>query len=178
MYGSKEMLGYKVVWKRMGNRIEAAVAVKGTSKGLPDKPVIPQETIIFVPLESLTEAHYVCAVLNSRTLELVVKHYSTVGGKAFASAHVLEHIRVPRFDSKDKTHARLSQLSSRAHQLKAANDEEALAEVETQIDQATAELWGITSAELKEREISEMAEFVKDLTPQELDELVKTLKKN
>lgn len=179
MYGSEEMLGsYKTVWKRMGNRIEAAVVAKGDSRWLPNKPVIPQETIIFVSSESLDEAHYLCAVVNSGTLELVVKHYSTVGGKAFASAHVLQHVRVPKFNSKNKLHDKLSQLSQRAHQLQAAGKEKELAEVEKRVDEAAAELWGITSKELIEQRVGEMAAVLRGRNPQELEEIIKVLKKD
>jgi len=152
IYGSEEMLApYKVVWKRMGNRIEAAVAKKGDGRWLPDKPVVPQETIIFVPFDGHEEAHYVCAVLNSGTLELVVKHYSTVGGKAFASAHVLQHVRVPKFNPKNKVHDQLSRLSQNAHQLQAIGKEKELVAVEKKIDDVAAELWGITAKELIEQ---------------------------
>ena len=44
----------------------------------------------------------------------------------------------------------LTALSQQAHQLAAAGDEEGLAAVEAQVDEAAAELWGITDRELKE----------------------------
>jgi hypothetical protein len=74
------------------------------------------------------------------------------------SPHVLEHIAIPRFDPADSVHARLVQLSHRAHELAArlaakpddpaTRDE--LAQVEDQVDHAAAELWGLTAAELEE----------------------------
>ncbi len=47
-------------------------------------------------------------------------------------------------------HTRLVALSQQAHQLAAAGDEVGLAVVEAQLDEAAAELWGITERELKE----------------------------
>jgi hypothetical protein len=66
------------------------------------------------------------------------------------STHVLEHIAVPKFDAGSPIHTRLAALSQQAHQLAAAEDEAGLAAVEAQVDEAAAELWGITDRELKE----------------------------
>lgn len=41
-------------------------------------------------------------------------------------------------------------LPQRAHELAAAGDEERLREVEEEIDEKAAELWGITEGELRE----------------------------
>jgi len=54
------------------------------------------------------------------------------------------------FDAEHPIHTRLAALSQRAHQLAAAGDEAGLGEVEAQVDEAAAELWGITEGELKE----------------------------
>ena len=56
----------------------------------------------------------------------------------------------PQFDAENPSHTRLAALSQQAHQLAAAGDEVGLAAVEAQVDEAAAELWGITDRELKE----------------------------
>ena len=61
-----------------------------------------------------------------------------------------QHIAVPQFDQEETLHARLAALSKQAHELAPAGDETSLATVETEVDQAAAELWGITDKELKE----------------------------
>jgi len=63
---------------------------------------------------------------------------------------VLQHIAVPQFDAGNPIHTRLAVLSQQAHQLVAAGGEAGLAAVEAQVDEAAAELWGITDRELKE----------------------------
>ncbi|MCK4529209.1 hypothetical protein KAW18_17740, partial [candidate division WOR-3 bacterium] len=118
MYGSKKMLKpFKVVWQRMGSKLNASVISSLKSDYIEEKPVIPQETIIFVPFEDEKEAHYVCSALNSSITEFVLRGYSMVGGKSFASAHVLTHIKIPKFNSKDKLHLKLAELSKNAHAL-------------------------------------------------------------
>ncbi|MCW3139006.1 MAG: BREX-1 system adenine-specific DNA-methyltransferase PglX [Methanophagales archaeon] len=158
MYGSTKMLKpFKVVWQRMGSKLSASVVSSLKSDYVEEKPIIPQETIIFVPFEDEKEAHYVCSILNSSITEFVLRGYSMVGGKSFASAHVLTHINIPKFKPKNKIHIRLAELPKRAHTLAKRyyeqNDLEAreeLKEVEERIDKAVAELYGITDEELEE----------------------------
>jgi len=75
MYGSKKMLKpFKLVWQRMGSKLNASVVSSLKNDYIEEKPVIPQETIIFVPFEDEKEAHYVCSVLNSNTSKRILKH--------------------------------------------------------------------------------------------------------
>ena len=64
--------------------------------------------------------------------------------------HILQHIAVPQFDAENPIHAQMATLSQQAHQLAAAGDEASLATFEAQVDEAAAELWGITERELQE----------------------------
>jgi hypothetical protein len=86
---------------------------------------------------------------------LVVQAHSSL----FYSASILEHIAVPQFDAENPVHTRLAALSQQAHQLAAAQTSEVsetsevfrrLAQVEAQVDEAAAELWGITDGELQD----------------------------
>ena len=110
------------------------------------KVVIPEHNTIFIPTQLEQEAHYLCAVLNSDISSLVVQAHSSL----FYSASILEYIAMPQFDAGNSIHTRLAALSQQAHQLAAAGEEAGLAAVEAQVDEAAAELWGITDGELKE----------------------------
>jgi len=138
---------WKVVWTRMGNRMDAAVI---------EREQVPQETITLVPFENPDEAHYVCAIINSAPFQFAAYAYSQAGGKSFGSPHLLEYIRVPRFDQTKAVCRRLAFLSQRAHELapRAYNGDEAaqaeLRRVEEEIDQAAAQLWGLSDEELAE----------------------------
>ena len=141
---------WKVVWGRIGNRIEAAVISNG----------IPQETISLVACSDETEAHYIAALVNSIPFQFAAYSYSQAGGKSFGSPHILENIRVPKFTSGDANHRRLSELSQRAHALAPAaysGDQAAQAElkqVEAEIDRAAVRLWGLTDDELADIQAS------------------------
>ena len=146
---------WKVVWGRIGNRIEAT-----TVNEIDGKPIIPQETISLVACNQEEEAYYIAAVINSTPFQFAAYSYSQAGGKSFGSPHILENIRIPRFSSNDAVHSALSQFSRRAHVLaprahngdKAAQEE--LKRVEAEIDRAAAQLWGLTEEELREIQTS------------------------
>ena len=137
---------YKVVWREVARGINAAVVSTHQSSHLEDKVIIPDHTLILIPCESANEAHFVCATLNSAPSRLVVQAYVAL----HPSPHVLKHIAVPQFDAANHIHTRLAALSQQAHQLAVAGDEAGLTEVEAQVDEAAAELWGITARELQE----------------------------
>jgi len=134
---------FKVAWKRMGSEIEATVLALADDPFIGKKPLIPQETISFIPLENEDEAHYLCAILNSSEVNLLVKSFSQVGGKSFATPSVLEQIKIPKFDSKNKAHQALAVLSKQAHKLAAKDDKKRLSYVERQIEKIVAKLYGL-----------------------------------
>lgn len=142
---------WKVIWTRMGDKIEAAVIAKNH---------FPQETITLIGVDSSDEAHYGCAAVNSLPFQFAAHAYSQAGGKSFGSPHLLENIRIPRFEPANPTHRQLSILSQRAHELApVARSGDAMAQVElrqveAQVDIASARLWGLTDDELAEIERS------------------------
>jgi hypothetical protein len=144
---------YKVCWREQARFFTCAVVESEKVAGK-TKPVIPDHKLMFVPLQSADEAHYVCAMLNSSTTVLIVKSY---GVETQTSTHVLNHVRIPQFDQKHKGHQRLSELSKHAHNLAKQETETSrkeLQKIETKIDEVAAEIWGITDAELRDIQFS------------------------
>ena len=138
---------WKVVWTRIGNKVEAAVA---------SADQIPQETLTLLPTNSEEEAHYACAVVNAMPFQFAAYAYSQAGGKSFGSPHLLQNIRIPRYDPANAVHRRLAELSREAHGLAPAayaGDQVARAAlrcVEGAVDEAAAALWGLSEAELRD----------------------------
>jgi hypothetical protein len=150
-----------VVWTRLA-RIEAAVV--GLHEG---KPIVPQETVTLVECSSANEAHYICALVNSSPFQFAAISYSQEGGKSMGSMHILEHIRIPRFDRKNPVHLRLAELSKQAHEAAKVGDEMRLREIEAEIDRQAAKLWGLSDDELRDiqqslAELSETPETIED----------------
>jgi hypothetical protein len=108
--------------------------------------VIPQETVTLIGISSREEADYICAVMNSVPFRFSAIAYSQTGGKSFGSPHILDNIRIPKFTSRDDTHGKLANLGHEA----STRQGEDIKDVEEQLDEVAADLWGITAEELKE----------------------------
>jgi len=105
---------WKVVWRRMDKEITAAVAGPADICGV-EKPVIPQETLVFIACGDACEAHYLCALLNSPQATERILSISAPGGKSFGTAGSIAHLRLARFDHSNPTHLAIAELSEKAH---------------------------------------------------------------
>jgi hypothetical protein len=133
---------YKVVWREQATSLTASVV--GSHQG---KPIIPDHKLMLIECLTASEAHYLCAMLNSNLAVFAAKCYAV---ETQTDTHIVENIRIPKFDSKNTSHLTLAKLSEQAHKLAAANDEKGLNLVEDEVDQAAGELWGLTGEELAE----------------------------
>ena len=148
---------YKVMWPEVGHTVRAGAAVVEEDCLLGARSLIPDHTLIMVPVGTAEEACYLAALLNSSPSTVVVQGYVSL----HPSPHVLQHVAIPTFEAANPLHQSLVSLSQRAHQLAASGKEgEAeLSSVEGEIDRLAAELWGITDEEMEEirRALAEVA---------------------
>jgi len=138
---------YKVVWREQAGGLTVAVVGLLEDNYLGRRIVIPDHKLMLVPSSSEEEAHFICAILNSSIARLIAKSYIV---ETQISTHVLEYVKVPKFDPTNPLHLRLAQLSKEAHELASRNAEEELTEIENEIDNIVAQLYNITNEELKE----------------------------
>ncbi|HUU40620.1 MAG TPA: N-6 DNA methylase, partial [Desulfatiglandales bacterium] len=107
---------YKVVWKRMaGDLVAAVISQAKTDFGW--KTIIPTDTTSLFATEDESEAHYLCAIINSTMVRNFIKSYSSAG-RGFGAPSVMEHVGIPKFKKDNKTHKKLSELSKKLHWLK------------------------------------------------------------
>lgn len=94
--------------------------------------------------------------MNSTPFQYAATAYAQEGGKSMGTPGILQNIRIPKFDPKDKVHLRLAELSEEAHKIAAKLDKKQVAEspeikaIEEEVDQQAAKLWGLSDKELKE----------------------------
>ena len=105
----------KVIWRRMDRKIRAAVAEPWDDPLLGPRPVVPQETCVLIACSGGDEAHYLCALLNSASIDALVASHSVAGGKGFGSPSILDYLPLRKFDPADPRHAELATLSRRLH---------------------------------------------------------------
>lgn len=94
------------------------------------------------------------SLVNSSIFQYAANSYSQSGGKSMGSMHVLENIRVPKFNAKSKVHQDLAVLSQNAHNAASTGDKAGLKELEQRIDELAAQIWGLTAEELHEIQTS------------------------
>lgn len=143
--GTYTFAEYSVVWPEVGHTVTAAVIGKVRTRYDGDKFIIPDHTCVSVPTGSSEEAHYVTALLNSTLAQIIIRGYVVL----HPSPHVLEHVAIPKFEAKNTLHRRLAELSLQTHKVKTSAKTETIIKTEKQIDQASAELWGIEANDLE-----------------------------
>ncbi|MGB9589827.1 MAG: hypothetical protein ACPL68_02980, partial [Candidatus Hydrothermia bacterium] len=133
---------FKVVWKRMSNDIFACVLSQvKTLFGY--KVAIPLDTTSFFATDNEPEAHYLCAIINSKPVRDFIKSFSSAG-RGFGTPSVMEHIGIPKFDPKNPLHQKLAEISQRCHQLKIEGKEKEIEKLEKENDGLVKKLFSIT----------------------------------
>jgi hypothetical protein len=132
---------YKVVWKRMASDLVAAVASQ-TKTPYGFKTIIPTDTTSLIATEDEAEAHYLCAILNSTPVRQFIKTYSSAG-RGFGAPSVMEHVGISRFDTHNKLHRALAELSQALHDAKQKDELMKIDPLEQRVDHAVMRLFGI-----------------------------------
>jgi hypothetical protein len=135
---------YKVVWSEVGHDVEAAVISLHRTNYLGEKVIVPDHTVVTISFDDEKEAHYVCAMLNSSPSQFIVTGYVVL----HPSPHILKNIKIPKYEPKDDLHQDLARLSKQCHEKVAAGI--SVNDLEDQIDELTAELWGLSKEEVKD----------------------------
>lgn len=142
-FGPYTMSEYKVLWKYIDSDFRAAVSEPNQMNS--NKLALPDSKIVMVDLISSDEAHYLCSVLNSSPSRFIVLSYTV---STQLSTHILENLRIPKFEPKNRIHKDLSNLSKLCHDKTLASI--SVSDIEEQINELAAELWGLTLVELKD----------------------------
>jgi len=130
---------YKVIWKAMSNDIIAGVLSQfKTIMGF--KTGIPLHTTSFFATDNESEAHYLCAIINSNPVRDFIKSFSS-SGRGFGTPSVMEHIGIPKFDPKNEIHQKLTEISKRCHQLKTEGKEKEIEKLEKENDELVKNLF-------------------------------------
>jgi len=153
---------YKVVWGAIagaitGKAVSFACAVVEPING---RPVILDHSVILVPTETSDKAYYIAGVLNSVVVRSIIASYTYELGQY---THIIDDIKIPKFDPSNELHRRIAELSRRAHELArcvyasskpsycaGVNAGDELRKVEGELDSAVAKLYGLSEGELKE----------------------------
>jgi type II restriction/modification system DNA methylase subunit YeeA len=155
---------FKVVWKEITQKggFACAVLCEISDRYLGSKVPIPDHKLMLVPLASADEAYYLAGVLNSLIVRSVVTAYVS---QLETGTHILDYIKIPKYDLNNGLHRKIAELSRRAHELakciyaerkpdycRGVDAEEDLRRVERELDLAVAQLFGLSEEDLREFE--------------------------
>jgi hypothetical protein len=129
-----------MVWKEQSSELQCAVVSSHDGK-----VTVPDHKLMLVAFDDETDAHYVCGTLNSTPARFVVASYAI---SIQLGPHLLENIKIPKYDPKNEIRKELARLSKQCHEKVAAGI--SVSDLEDQIDELAAELWGLSKEELKE----------------------------
>jgi len=141
MYGIGEytFAKYRVVWKRMASKM-SAVVLSSIKTDFGTKTLVSTDTTAFFAVDNKEEAHYLCAILNSEIVNDFIKSFSSAG-RGFGAPSVMNTFAIPRFNTSNKAHRKLAELSEEAHEL--VKRGKSIEDVEKQLNTAVKKLWNI-----------------------------------
>jgi len=139
--GNYTMKRYKVIWKIGSNDI-ISVVISHIKTPMGYKLLIPIKTVIFFSTDYESEAHYLCAIVNSNPVRDFIKSFSSAG-RGFGTPSVMEHVGIPKFDQKNEIHQKLSEISKKCHKLKLEGKEKDIEDLERENDELVKILFKI-----------------------------------
>ena len=145
------------MWKDISGKISARGEFGGAAVITPmndifcgKKTIIPDGTLMFIPVQSKDEAHYLAAILNSMVVRFVAKAYSVL----HVRGHIVNYVGIRNFDPSNDVHKRLVELSKKAHEFASVNSVAQLASIEEKIDETVAKIYSLDQKELRQIEKS------------------------
>ena len=116
----------KVVWREQSSELSAVVITS-----FADKVVIPDHKLYCVACRSQREAHFICALLNSKSAVSIAGETALPTSQ---TAHILELLPIPKFNPDDPHHARLASFSVACHTSAQEGDARSVAGIQREID--------------------------------------------
>ncbi|MEM5874758.1 MAG: N-6 DNA methylase [Candidatus Aenigmatarchaeota archaeon] len=96
---------FKVGWRDIDKEIKACV-INPENSSIDNKIPIPDYTVNYIALGNDKEAHYICSILNSTISNFIIKTYHHL----HLQSHILDYLNIPKFNSKNELHLKLSEL--------------------------------------------------------------------
>jgi hypothetical protein len=127
---------WKVVWREQNKQMVSCVISTKQDELLKGKLIIPDSKVLFCPLKDESEAHYLCAMLNSKIVTDIIEGYTI---ELQRGTDVLDFIKIPRFDPTKELHCKLESLSKQAHAV--FNKKEQLTLIEVEINKLASQVF-------------------------------------
>jgi len=137
--GAYTFAPYKVAWKEVSSKFEAAVLSTASLEGVGERLHVPDHKLMFKPCQTEGEAHYLCGVLNSSMIRGFAEAVSLSTSRG---TRIFEELNVPAFDPAVPAHALVATLSKAVHD----GTREISEQFEAELDIAVSEAIGAVRA--------------------------------
>lgn len=137
---------YKVLWKEQTGSM-SAVVVGSYYESIPnadrelfseDKIIVVDSKVLMLGLSDFWEANYVCGVLNARDIVDVIDGYAISTNRG---VDVLKYLAIPKYDSTNENHKRISVLSQDIHTRMKERKLEGIAKLEEELNEEVRNLF-------------------------------------
>lgn len=129
--GEYTFMPYKVLWREQAKALNCCVVSSITDDYVSNKTVVTDSKVLFVSFATELEAHYLCAILNSKIIEQIIQGYTIDTNRG---TDIVKNIRIPKFNPENEKHVNLSNLSIRAHRAYKDKDNALLTQISNEID--------------------------------------------
>ena len=130
-----DSFGWSSVTPQVRTRTAGAVGVMAGT-------VIATDTTSLFPTGNEDEAHYLCAIINSKPVREFLKSFSSAG-RGFGAPSVMEPVGIPPFDVSNTLHGELASHSKQLHKKKSRGLDIECTALEREVDDAVRRLFGL-----------------------------------
>ncbi len=134
--GTYTFAPWKVVWREQNKQMVSCVISTNPHELFKGKLIIPDSKVLFCPLDSEKEAYYLSAILNSKIVTDLIEGYTL---ELQRGIDILENVKIPKFDPKNRLHLMLSLLSRKAHEAFLKNGD--VSRIETKINRLALDIF-------------------------------------
>jgi len=135
---------YKVGWAYISGNISGKAELRvGLIESNEDKPVILDQSCMFIPTDDYYEALYILGVLNSSISKLIVASYSI---ETHIAPNIMNVIRIEKYDKGNTNHMKIVETVKKIiDEISLKGD---ISELKLELDKMVANLYGINQEEL------------------------------
>lgn len=129
---------YKVLWQEQAHAMKSCVVSTINHEGLGDKTVLTDSKVLFLSFDSEDEAYYVCGILNSENIEIVIQNYTINTNRGI---DIVNNIKIPQYSAMNKQHKEIAQFSKLAHKAYIQKDLACIKECEDKINEIVPKIF-------------------------------------
>ena len=126
--GSYTFAPYKVCWRYIANQF--IVCVLGSDQE--GKVIIPNDKVMFIPMDDPDEAYFVAGFLSSNAVR---RYVDCVADKRQISTRVIRSLAIPDYDSSDTGHRQIRDACREGHKRRESRPNADLTDHFVQIEQ-------------------------------------------